>query len=240
MTKLYELLAIESELKAKAISSLNNLKETFQEKRQVFEGQQRNYTPLHEDGQELPSENLRVQSDVRDLIGKMNSDFFDWVNVAIQKEETNIGTTATIESLGVSLSSPALMNLQNRLLELRSVLRLIPVNDQKIKWASDDQLGYYKSDMFESVRLAKMVEKRVLFEPTEHQPGQGEFIGLDQPVGKWETTRYSSMLQPKEKQEILDRIDLLIIETKEALKRANDVEVTAREVSSKVLDFIFQ
>lgn len=236
--KLYELIAVEGELKTWAMASIAKLKELFNNP-QVFEGQQRTYTALYEDGQQLPNEDKITQEDVQSLLSELNIKYFAWVDTAIRKEQSNTNTQAEVKSLGINLCVPALLNLESKLLEIRALYKLIPTNDPKINWEWDKQLDCFKSKPVKSIRLSKMVEPLVKYEATKEHPAQVELVSLDKPVGEWETVRHSTMIQSARKQEILERINVLIAEVKQARQRANSIEVSQEKISKYIIAYIF-
>jgi hypothetical protein len=77
-----------------------------------------------------------------------------------------------------------------------------------------------------------------LYEATEQHPAQIEKWAEDVRIGTYTTKRWSGMLTPREKYEILSRIDILQQSVKRALSEANRTPHSKDRIASQIFEFI--
>lgn len=239
MGKLHELLAVEGELAGRV--NFKELKDLFAQP-QKFLGQVRTYRPLEENGKTQPDEitnlSTTVDSEVRLLLQALS----DWMDASVQKEVTNQSTKATIIINGqaIDLPAPALLNLESKLANLRSLLEAIPVNDTTERWEWDEQSNSYISAPRTTYRTEKEPRSIIGAPATDKHPAQVQWFSEDVRVGEWTTTIRSGMLAPSDKRDVLRRLDTVIAEVKRGRQRANDVEVTDIKIAKVLLDYIWE
>lgn len=245
MTKLYELLAVEGDLKSLAMSAMKNLEGVFTNAAGRFSGISRTFHPFSDDPtpqDRLPDEVRELTSSVNEELGLIVKPFSDWLNVAVQKENGNARTGANVVVDGKEilprLSAPALLFIENRLRELRELYAHIPTYDTSEKWTFDESLGCYVMVGKETIKSRKVPRALPTVPATDRHPGQVHVYEEEVPFGKYTTLHRSSALSPAQKRALIDRIDALHKAVKEARNRANDVEVELITISDKVFDFI--
>lgn len=241
MGELHQLLAVEPDLKATAQAELARVRGLFNAPDQ-FIGQTRTYRPLEEDGEPLPPENKQLAAHVNDEIAILFSKYGEWVDATMEKEVTNTHTSAPIIVNGVTLVSglpaPALLNLEGKFSELKSVLQAIPTNDVTEHWEWDDGLGCYVSEDRITYRTKKVPMTRVAYEATKEHPAQVQAYTDDVREGEWTTVIYSGMITATEKRMLLDRVDEVLRAVKKARQTANNAEVVETTVANKLFDYI--
>jgi hypothetical protein len=242
MGKLYEILAVEPQLKAEAMQALGRLKGLFSDGKNRFRGQMRTYAPLEENGEQQPDENSNMATTVDYELKLLSQYFSRWIDAAMQKEVSNQDTSADVvidgEVIFSQLPAPALLNLEGKLGELRAVYSLIPVNDPSETWQFDNQLSCFVSRNRVTYKTKKVLRAQVLSEATKEHPAQVDTFTEDIRIGEWTTVIHSGMLTPAAKQQKLDRINMLLQAVKVARQRANAVEVKPISVADKLFDFI--
>jgi hypothetical protein len=240
MGKLHEVLAVEGDLKAKAQRELRRVSGVFGSEQLI--GMVRSYTPLDEEGMPLPGEYQELATTVRDELVAVAQHMGAWMDAAYQKEQGNTVTATDIIVDGVLLikdiSSPALLNLESKLVEVRKTYEAMPVLNPGERWHYDDGDGCWKAEPRITFRTQKVRKSFVAYEATDKHPAQVEVFTEDDRVGTWETVMYAGAVTAVEKQEYLDRIDKLIRAVKIARQRANDIEVTKEGISSTVFKYI--
>lgn len=229
MSELHQLLAIEPDLKARAQSELARLQDRFSDTGNYL-GQTRVYSPLDDGGDALPAERKELPGRVPTELDDLMTVYGEWINAAMSKEITNTRTSADVEVDGhtvlANMPAPALLNLESKLAELKSALKAIPVNDIAERWAYDETLECFVSDVKTSYRTRKIKKTQVAYEATKEHPAQ--ILAYDEDVreGTWETTLYSGMVTPVQKRDMLERLDKLIRAVKSARQRANSAQVS--------------
>lgn len=241
MGKLHELLAAEPELKRTAQSTLSKAKEQFQQVGK-FLGHGKNYRPLIEDGETFPDDVQPMATTVDLELEAIQFDYGRWIDAAVQKEEANQRARATLdlERYGVfDLPATALLNLEDKLDNLRKVLVQIPTNDPAVEWIWDDENNHYRTPPMTTYRTEKTTEAVLGYPATEEHPAQVHWQQKDVRVGEWIKAAYSGMFSAQRKSLILFRVDELLMEVKKARQRANQVEVEDIQVSKILFDYIF-
>ena len=243
MGKLHELLAVEPDLKGAAEKILVETVNTFTKKEGHFKAQVRSYEPLDDEGLKLPEEKTEMVSTVKDKLQWTWTNFGKYIDAVAQKETTNTKASAYIEIDGVKvledpLPATLLLALEGRLRQVRSAYAAIPTLDPADHWEWDSQYKAYVTDAKESFKTKKVRKNHVLAEATDKHPAQVEVYTEDVIVGRWTTRKWSSMLTPAEKSDLMTRVDVLIRAVKQARQRANSCDVEKVSVSKKLFDFI--
>ena len=170
--------------------------------------------------------------------------FNRWVDASVQKEVTNQKTNALIDSdertsFMFGLPATALLNLENKLAALRSVAAVVPTLDPVERWEWSKEQGCYLSAPRFQDKTTKVPKSFVTYEATPEHPAQVTVYHEDVRVGVWETTIHSGMYTPRQKRELLGRIDDLLRAVKQARQRANDVEANADNYSDALMEYLF-
>lgn len=241
MGKLHELLAVEGELASRANDALKAAKELFGNPQKLM-GQVRKYRPLTEDGKTQPDEITNLSTTVALEVKPMFQAFGAWMDASIQKEVTNQATKATIElgSEKFDLPAPALLNLESKLANLRSVMEAIPTNDTTERWEWDAETESYVSAPRTTFRTEKLPKAFVAYEATDKHPAQVQVFTEDVRVGEWTTIIKSGMLSPSQKRDMMARLDKVIAAVKKARQRANDIEVAEIHIADALLSYIWE
>lgn len=242
MGKLHELLAVDSDLKAEAQRTLSQTADLFSKGSGQLAGQVRHYTPLEDGGEPFADEVAELATTVKAELDKVSSAVAAWVDAAVQKEVTNQKTQADVEVDGkkilTGLPATALLNLESKLAEIRALYAAIPTNDPAERWKWDEQQGRFVSETRDTYRTKKVMRNHVLADATKEHPAQVQVYNEDIRVGTWQTTKFSGMLTPIEKQQRMARIDTLLRAVKQARERANNIDVVSTHVGKTIFDYI--
>lgn len=241
MSKLFELLAVEGDLRKKAAEATKQAASLFGQPGR-FTGQTVSAHVILEGEPELFPESTDVASTVDGELAALAAVFGDYVDVTVQKELTNTGAFADVEIDGAKflsgLSATALLNLENRIEELFAVYHAIPTLDTVEHWQVDAQRGGFRSDVRSAYRNKKVPRPLVLSEATKEHPAQVQVYTDEIPAYKIEKVIFSGMLTPSDKAERLERLSVLATAVKKARQRANDVEIKPVAVAKKIFDYI--
>jgi len=242
MPKLHELLAVEGDLKGRAQQAKNTVIKLFTEGSGRLLGRVITYQ-VDEGEDPRPSEITELATTTPAELDQFQMAYSQWLDAAIQKEVTNQATLATvtvddIDVFRVALPATALLNLESKLTELRTVYAAIPTLDPTERWEWDDGLGYYISKDRVTNITKKVPNVLILYEATPEHPAQVQAFNEDVKVGTRTTMLQSGMVSFQDKAKIINRIDKLLRAVKEARQRANDVDITNTKVAEAIFNYI--
>lgn len=243
MGKLHEVLAVEGDLAGQAQREMDATKHLFREGQSRLVGKVRTYQPIDEEGLRYDDEVTVLADTVWAALSRLSTAFGKWLDASLQKEVTNRSTGADViidgEVIFENLPTPALLNLENKLAALRSVLVTIPTLDPVERWEWDDAQERYLSAPRVQEKTAKIPKSLVTAEATKEHPAQVEVYYEGMRVGEWTTIIHSGMYTPHRKRMLLEKLDSLLRAVKQARQRANDVEADAAIYSTALLDYLF-
>jgi hypothetical protein len=238
--KLYETLALEPDLENKAKEARRTIARLFGNV-EAFTKRIETYTVLLESEPPLQSKETAMAYTVEGLLADFQKEHADFTDISLTKEATNVATSADLIINGVKLATlpaTALLNLENRLREIRDLYHDIPTIDPSGVWVFDDNMGLLKSGPYDKLRTKKVMKTLVKYEATKEHPAQTEVYTEDVPSYNVSETVWNSKLTIADKTDRLARIDKLLQETKAARLRANDVEVNRVRLADKLYNFI--
>lgn len=126
---------------------------------------------------------------------------------------------------------------------LRNLYIEIPTLPPGIKWIEDKNSveGVYVSNNDTiQMKTKKQPEYIVVYEATPEHPAQIREVDRVIDIGRYVSTQYSGKMSSADKANLLSNIDKLIVATKQARMKANNVEVVTGHVGKNVLDYINQ
>ncbi len=249
MTKLHELLAVETNLKTQANKCRTELASTFEKKRHLFEEKRVVFTPLAEGA---PSQ-VEMQSDLQTSVTKelhwIEGHLTKALDAALQVADANTGAQADIvledekaTVLAKGVPATALLELEKRCEEIAQLISAIPTLDPAKGFRADSQRGegVYVAREVTKTRTQKQPKVIVKYDATKEHPAQTELMSIDAPVGKVVEQEWSSLITPAQKAEMFDRIEMLTRAVRRARSRANDMEVDlTKKIGHVLLKFVF-
>ena len=134
-----------------------------------------------------------------------------------------------------------LLGMESRLARLREMYTKIPTLAPGTKWELDENLG--KGIFATAHPEVKFITEKTLdflevAKATKEHPAQVREFTKDVQIGKRTTTRWSGMISPVLKSEMLERLDTLRNAVKQARQRANAVEVKNRKLAQDIFNYI--
>ena len=249
MSKLHEILAVETSLGETANQVIKNTSKTLGEKRSIFTGMTKKHEIFAEDKQHLvqATENVEIQSTVAeqlDFLGKEVSRYWD---VLLQKEEANQRAVADIivdgKTIASGIPSIVLLGMEKRLTSLLSTYNAIPTLDAAKAWEEDpsaEKAGVYRTKhVSETQQAVNKKEYVTVTEATAHHPAQVAEQTKTEVVGKYIRTDFSSSITSYDKAGKLGRLTSLIRAVKQARMRANATEVKSElQFGNALFDYI--
>lgn len=248
MSKLHEILAVESDAQGQFKKILEETSKVFKDGSHLFTGHTRTLKMFDEKDANLnTTERTEISTTVKKRLEYTNSFISRYLDVVYQKELANREAKADIIVNGVTVATdvPAtfLLGLESKLKEVRVVYANIPTLPSNVKWEKDEGQG---EDIFVTAypetadKTKQMYKSQVLYEATEHHPAQIEKWQEQTPVGRYETIRWSGAVTSAEKARILGNLDSLLSAVKQARQRANSQEVPKGNISKDIIDFILK
>lgn len=247
MTKLHEILAVESSLEKAANNLTQESVRTFG-KENLFSGEVKSLEMFRDDDRHLDSTEYRkLETTVLENLEYLIKPVGDHLDVVLQKDLANQDARAdlTLDDGTVLVEQvPAtfLLGLETKLNKLREMYLQIPTLEPGIDWVKDEleREGVYKArNDIVAYRTKKDIEFKVAYEATKEHPAQVQPIDVTVNVGKIITKKWSGKLSPLEKANMITRIDTLLKATKRARMRANEQKVnTDAKIGAKLLNYI--
>lgn len=239
MKKLHELLSIEPDLRTEAQKVASEVRETLADSKRVT-GMIQIYRPLVDDEEPEPDLRAEMVTTVKDEIVRFNEAMSAFIDSAVTKEYTNMEAVASLDIGGkvFDLPATALLNLENRLAEIRKVYASIPTLDPAEIWHYDESLGVYVSEVRKTFKTRKVPKTHVAYAATTEHPAQVQIFHEDIRVGERETIIHAGSITLARKRVLLGRIDDLMRTIKQARQRANDIEVMGIEIADLLFDVI--
>lgn len=251
MAKLHELLAVLTSIDEEAKKIIEETKVTFTKKAHLFIGNIRRLTMFSEDRQgENSVESKEVDEVVTSKLSYMLRSVTRSIDAAASREQTNCSAFSDVivdgkPFLGTQLPATALLMLEDKLRQIRSVVELAPTYEPGIDWVPDPSFadGRYVSGSSEiSFREEKEVQHKILTEAIVRDgvgiPAQIEKWTANIRVGRYESQKRSGALSPAHKSEMLGRIDSLLRAVKSARARANNVDVDQVKIGDAISRYI--
>lgn len=243
MTKLNQIIAVANGKKTQCEKALTEIYQKVQ-KPELFQGLSRKYTPLDEEGETLPTEEKFPQFNVNDAIKQASVALSELINVVATQDYANTTAKANVEVDGVVVLRDVpvthLLFLEKQLVDINTFVSKLPVLDSSERWVFNQNTDCFSTNPTKSNRNVKKLRNHVKAEATDKHPAQVDVYTEDVKVGEWSTTKFSTAIDAKRRNEILLRVKKLSEAVKFAREQANMQEVTKVDNASDLLNFIFK
>lgn len=249
MTKLHELLAVESNLRGQAEATRTDLKNTFEKKRNHFSEMIQTFHPSAEGAEAVTEGKLTIQTTVPKELAWITEKLANAMDVAHQVDMANLvaNSDVTMEDgtiLLTAVPATSLLQLEKRIKEIQDLVVAIPTLDPAKDFTADEDkgAGVFRAREVRKERTSKVFDYVVMVQPTDKHPAQVKELMVDKPVGTIVQQEWSSLLTVSQKGDMLDRVENLLRAVKKARSRANSVEVdvSANKIGEKLLDYVFR
>jgi hypothetical protein len=249
MGKIHELLAVEKDVKDVFAKILDETAKTFNQRSAHFLETRKSYRPYNDQDKDLPDEeHTPMVTTVQDKLTYAQGHIKRFVDVELQKERANQIAKSDIlvempdwTTKTILKEAPVtfLVQMESALDRVRKVYDEIPTLDPAKTWSKDEtKTGIWKAEPVKRVRTRKIPKVLVKYDATKEHPAQAEIVQMDESVGEWTHSFSSGALSPKQKSQILDRIDRLIAGVKIARAKANAQEVESAKIGLQFFNFI--
>ncbi len=249
MSRLHEVLAVDSDLAETAKKIATEALVTFTKKADHFFGMTKRLEMFDESRkqeEEGAKESKELVSTVQEKLDYVAGHIIRHLDCLAQKETTNQIAHADVEigdghKLLDEVPATLLLSLENKLALFRKVYEGIPTLAPGLEWVEDptQREGIYKSNK-DVIRhkTEQTFKSQILVKPTKEHPAQIEKWTEQVPIGNFITTQWTGMVSPARKSELLGRIDNLLRAIKQARMRANSTEVVKKSIGKVIFDYI--
>ncbi len=245
MSKLHELLAVETDVESTYKKVVDEAINTFIKKTDHFIGTHRELSMFDESKQnENITEHKERVTTVKEKLDYVKDFAVRFFDVVLQKEKTNQLATADLivdgKTLATNLPATFLLGMETKLRTVRNLYENAPTLPPGMKWERDNEAGdgVYRTVLDDKLKTAKSFMHKVLIAPTDKHPAQIEKWEEQIPVGRYKSTAEYGMLTPAEKSQLIGKIDKLIQACKQARQRANCVDIVSEEIGKTIFEFI--
>jgi hypothetical protein len=249
MSKLHEILAVDSSLKGQAQKMRLDLQATLEKKRHLFVKKLTTFTPAVEGGQTETREQSDLQTTVKQEVAWLTGIIVKAIDSSFAIDTANTVAKADIvledgTILYKDVPSTALLQLEKRLKEVSEFIHAIPTLDPAKGFVEDPATGdgIYKAREIVKDSTKKVEEFVVIVQPTKEHPAQTAKVTKDIKAGTILEQEWSSLITPSTKAELLTRAETLFRAVTQARSRANDTVVDTKQnkIGEKLLGYIFK
>jgi len=249
MGKLHELLAVDTDREKIFKKVTQEGADTFRKKADHFLAHHKTLRMKDDERkmeEEAAEDHKEMVTTVPQKLEYVAGPTITYLDTMLQKEKTNQQATADLvlpdgSMIGSGLPATFLLGLENRLKFIRGLYEAIPTLSPGTKWEVDTVMG---DGVFRSVHpeVSQKTEKHrkyeTIAEATENHPAQVAAVDDNVTVGVFTTQRWSGMVSPARKSELLARVDSLIEAAKQARQRANTQETVNDTIGKNIIDYI--
>lgn len=242
VARLNQVVAIEKGVNSRATAEISDVYKVAQ-KPVLFNGFNKTYKPVDDDGEKYPDENQKVQMTVADVLERVKESKVELLDTVAQKDYANTNAKANVVVDGKVLVEnapvPYLLFLEKQLTDVRTLVAALPVLDQNETWTLDAGNGIYKTKPVSTHRTKKVTKPLVLYPATDKHPAQTQVITEDVVVGFWEQVKMSGAMEERAQKTLLKKVETLLDAVKQAREEANNSDAPKVEVGSTLLGYIF-
>lgn len=211
-------------------------------KPELFQGHNKRYAPLTEDGEKKPTDEKLVQERALDLLTQAKSKFTHLMDLQGEVDATNCLAKADIVIDGTIIipNCPVtyMMILAKWLDYWKKVIDSLPVLSADVEWKLSDHDGLYRSP---EVQTGAMQKTRVAFvkaPATQQHPAQVEAFVDDVLCGYWFRVGFSSAVPALMKARLQENVVRMKDAVTVAREKANTEQAQRCAFGTAVADFL--
>ena len=253
MSKLHQILAVESDLQTRATKVTTEIVGTFNNNENLFKGKVRSLS-IFDKTNSVEAEaienkekvNISLSTTVPENLNFMGCMIAEYYDAIYQKEATNQQANADLVVEGRVLlpNVPVtfLLSMENRLKELRPVIAAIPTLEPAVNWTLDSSQAkphVFKSPPTFDLKINKVLGFKVLTEATQYHPAQIEKFETTANIGQYTSTDWSGKISSADKARLLQKLDSLIQGCKKARQLANETTLVDTVVGDTMFGYLF-
>jgi len=243
MAKLNQIIALTNGKKANTTTVVTKVYHTLQ-KADLFNGLERKYQALDEEGEKLPSESKIIQQTVVNNLKVAEDSLVDLMDIVATQEFGNCLAKADVVVDGTVLAKDVpvsyILFLEKKADEIKSLVSAIPVLSSDVRWTqSNSDPNVYVTDTVVTNRTKKVPKAFVKAPATDKHPAQVDVFTEDVIVGNWNKVDMSSAIPLSKRDDMLKKVELFREALKVAREEANSVNVDNINVGRNITNFIF-
>jgi hypothetical protein len=239
--KLSQHLGIEQKTRTRVHREVTELYRRSQQA-DLFNGFNRVYQPVDDDGDQLPPESKRVQYKVDEMLAELRRLATERMDAVATKEWGNTKAAADVVINGQTILAGVpvgyLLFLEKQLDELHVFIRGLPTLDPSESWELDRGDGLYRSEPATTHKMRKVPRSHVLVPATEHHPAQAETYHEDVIVGEWTRVLRSGAVHQVRVDDLSRRVIQLRDAVIAARQAANAVDVDDKKVGTAIFEYV--
>ncbi len=248
MSKLHELLAVESDLRGQAESCRTDLKATFEKKSHHFTKKVITFKSSVDGMPDKTESQLNLQTSVKKELEWIADKLAKALNTGHQIDMANTTAQADVvlEDGTVLLKAvppTSLLRLEHRVVEIKDLVGAIGTLDPAKGFLEDatEGEGVFRARDDEKIRGEKKFSFIVMVPPTDKHPAQVKELMEDVKIGTIVSQEWSSLITVAQKGDMLDRVEEVLRAIKKARARANEMEIDVRQnkIGESVLSYVF-
>ena len=241
MSRLNQVIAVESGIKSRVNAEVSEKYKQVQHP-QLFEGFNKRYNPLDDEGEKFPSENKNVQLNAEKVVQQTAKALTELFDVTATKDFGNCEARADVvvdgEVLLTGVPVTYLLFLEKQLTDLHTFFSKLPVLDSAESWTFDPNSNLHRSESVKTVKTKKVQKALVLYQATDKHPAQTQLITEDATVGHWETTKFSGAVTLPVREGLVSKVEKLQRAVKFAREEANTTKVSDMKTGDRVFGWL--
>lgn len=238
---LSQMIAVKKGLKGRTTKAITDHYHDLQ-KTALFSGLSRTYARKDEDGDTFPDEYTKVQQDAEEKLRLIAVESTKILDVMLTIDEGNTVARGTVLLDDIELLTapvPFLLALQKELTDFRTIVSKVPVLDPAVRWEIDATSdAKYRSKPEGTNRTRKVLKNHVKAEATEKHPAQVDTFSVDEVVGTWTQTKFSSAMSAKDRDAILQRVNDVLDAVRKAVEKANATPIEQKHVGETLFAYL--
>ncbi len=243
MKKLNQVIAIEKDIKSRAMSLISEAHKISQ-KPDLFNGFSKKYQPKDEEGEQFPDEKKKVICSYGKQLEIVRLAFTKILDITLTKDVGNCDAKINLEIdgllIGENIPATFLLTLEKNIIDIRTFINELPTLDESENWIYDVNSDEHKTESISTHKTKKTTRPIVLYEATKEHPAQVQLVNEDVVIGYWETVKSSGAIPLSLKQKMLTRLEKLSHEVKSAREKANSTEITDKYIGNAIFDYLFK
>ncbi len=246
-TLLSQIIAVRATVKADTEKALTS-KYRMLGNKALLSGLSRTYRPHDEEaGFQYPPESARPQISVTSVLKSIAEDLTHLFDVTAAMDWTNQHARADVVLFGGDepfvllrdVPVTYLMFLEKQLVHIETLIRNLPVLDPTEKWEYDPATDMFRTDPVGTVKTKKVRRSHVLAAATDRHPAQVESYTEDEPIGTWNTVKFSGAIPAQRVNTMLARVRALVEAVKFAREQANLESIMDPRPGRRVFEYLF-
>lgn len=214
----------------------------------LLAGLSRTYRPHDEEaGFVYPAEHAKPQISVNNVLKSIADDLTHLFDVTAAMDWTNQHARADVvlftgeEPIVLLRDVPVtyLMFLEKALVNIETVVRNLPTLDPTERWTFDPATDVFRTEPVGTVKTKKVRRSHVLAPATDRHPAQVESYTEDEPIGTWNTVKFSGAVPAQRVNLLLSRVRALVEAVKFAREQANMESIMDPRPGRRVFEYLF-